>query len=373
MKAVNEPAGKRTGRRLPVPRFSRDPEVRSIQIGVLGTILVHLLLFLVAPALLRMDHGVVLPPMAQTQEFNVELAPDPVEQEVPQVQEKPPPFKFVEVNPDAPDNVPDKTENFGAQNQQSAQEKETPDMSGDRPAMEGQTEIKTEQIVSGQLTPPKPLTPSAPQVEEQNEVKENPPRREQIPLSGYEKTPDSTDDGYGSNIAQLPGGTADAKEHVEGVKDAPLVQNATATIKIDPKKPQPRPVLETNSTRARPAIFTENNIGTDNIGIIGRDARWSNYGQYLQQLIESVQIQWERILTQSRVYPGSGTKVVVKFVLNQKGEVSRILGVTGTTGDLGQQSCVSAITMRSPYGEWTDDMKSVLGESQELTFTFYYQ
>jgi hypothetical protein len=34
---------------------------------------------------------------------------------------------------------------------------------------------------------------------------------------------------------------------------------------------------------------------------------------------------------------------------------------------------MSAITKPAPYGPWTDDMKAVLGEQQEMTFTFYYQ
>lgn len=374
MKTTQEPAGKRTGRRFPTPRFSRDPEVRSIQIGVLGTILVHLLLFLVAPTLLKFDHGAPVGAFAP-QEFNIELAPEPSAPEVPQVPEKPAPFNFVETNPDAPDNVPDSTENFGAQNQQAAQENESPDMSGDRPALEGQTEIKTNQIVSGTLLEQPPPMPSVPPVQQPAEAtEETPARREEIPLSGYEKIPATADDGYGSNIAQLPGGQADVDEYVEGEKDAPDSPNATGqSPRINPQKPMPRPTLDTTVKRARPAIFTENKIGTANIGPTAVDARWSNYGQYLQQLIETVQIQWDRILIQSRVYPGSGTKVVVKFVLNDRGEVARIVGVDGTAGELGKQSCVSAITTRSPYGEWTDDMKRVLGESQEMTFTFYYQ
>jgi len=374
MKTTHEPAGKRTGRRFPAPRFSRDPEVRSIQIGVLGTILVHLLLFLVAPALLKFDHGA---PVASfvPQEFNIELAPDAAAQEVPDVPEKPAPFNFVETNPDAPDNVPDSTENFGAQNQQSAQEEESPDMSGNRPALEGQTEIQTNQIVSGTLFDLPPPMPSAPPVEQESEAAEDSPaRREEIPLSGYEKIPATSDDGYGSNIAQLPDGSAEVDEYVEGDKNAPRDPSATGqTPRINPQKPMPRPTLDSSIKRARPAIFTENKVGTRNIGPIGIDARWSNYGQYLQQLIESVQIQWERILIQSRVYPGSGTNVVVKFILNDRGEVARIIGVEGSAGELGKQSCVSAITTRSPYGEWTDDMKRILGESQELTFSFYYQ
>jgi len=37
------------------------------------------------------------------------------------------------------------------------------------------------------------------------------------------------------------------------------------------------------------------------------------------------------------------------------------------------RACVSAITTRAPYGDWTDDMIAVLGSEQEMTFSFYYQ
>lgn len=246
-------------------------------------------------------------------------------------------------------------------------------MTGDRPAMEGQTEIESDRIVTGQLTPIIPPAPSAPPQQETppTEDASTQAQREKIPLSGFENDKSEADDSYGSNVAKLPEGSADVDKYVEGVKDAPEVEGATGkTVQINPLVPRPRPVLQ---KRARPGYIFENNVGTKNIGPIGLDARWSNYGQYLQELIETVQIQWDRILIQSKVYPSSGTKVVVSFILNDKGEVTRIIGVEGTSGDLGKQSCVSAITDRAPYGDWTDDMKNVLGKEQQMKFTFFYQ
>src|SRR5205807_1196113 len=83
--------------------------------------------------------------------FDIEIAPDifPKPAPVPK-----PPANYVETNPDAPDNKPDKTNNFGAQNQQVAQEKPTPDGKNDRPALEGKKDIHSTQIVTGQLTKP---------------------------------------------------------------------------------------------------------------------------------------------------------------------------------------------------------------------------
>ncbi|MFI5356164.1 MAG: hypothetical protein ACHQ4G_02390 [Opitutales bacterium] len=353
-----------------MPRLSDNPDTRAIQIGLLGTLLVHLLLFLVIPHLLSLTStNRILPRAHAPEQFNIELAPETFAPPKP----KPTPFKFVETNPNAPENIPDKTSNFGARNQQVAQEKPTPNGHSDMPALEGQTEIKTTQIVSGHLTPVSPpAPPTPPQVAPTPPKTAKAPPREQIPLTGFEKKAGEDANNYGSNVAKFAEGAADVPRQVEGRKDVPLVENATSdTPKINPLRPQPRPSLDT--MRARPAIFTENKFGTTNIGPTAVDSRWSNYGQYLQQLIETVQFQWERILIQSRVSPTSGTHVSVKFVLNKKGEVDKIVAVEATAGEQAQRACVSAISARAPYGEWTDDMVAMLGDSQEMTFTFYYQ
>lgn len=358
----------RRPRRLPTPRFSSDADTRSIQIGVLGTILVHVLLFLLVPKLLRIEPAEMMARAPVSPQFDIELAPD----EFTGAEEEPPPSQFVEVNPDAPDNVPDKTINFGAQNQQAAQEKPSPETGADRPAMEGRTDIQSNQIVSGQLTDETVFSPPAPAVEAS--VAQQPaaaPRLEQNPLPGFEKIDGEAPDSFGSNIAKFPENASPVPEKVEGVRDVPLIQGATGFApQIDPSNPRPAPRLD---QRVRPAIFSENKIGTANIGPVAFDAKWSSYGQYLQQLIEAVQIQWDRILIQSRNYPSRGTTVTVKFRLNNLGQVSEIIDVRSESGnEQAKRNCISAITDRSPYGAWTDDMKAVLGETQELTFTFYY-
>jgi hypothetical protein len=125
--------------------------------------------------------------------------------------------------------------------------------------------------------------------------------------------------------------------------------------------------------QVRPAILAERLAGTSNIGPTAVDARWSNYGAYLQRMIEAVQIQWEKLLVESKVYPSSGSTVTVKFIMDSAGKIARIINVDSTANDSASRACMSAITDRAPYGDWTDDMKAVLGEQQEMTFTFYYQ
>ncbi|MEY3775630.1 MAG: hypothetical protein RLZZ129_2410 [Verrucomicrobiota bacterium] len=127
------------------------------------------------------------------------------------------------------------------------------------------------------------------------------------------------------------------------------------------------------SRRTRPAIFSKIHEEAATIGPLSFTSNWREHHQYLQQLIEAVQVQWERILIQSRNYPSRGTTVTVKFRLNNLGQVSEIIDVRSESGnEQAKRNCIKAINESSPFGAWTEDMKAVLGETQELTFTFYY-
>ena len=360
-----------------VVRAWRDPDTRSTAIGVAAVVVVHLLLWLVGPRVLRVEAVPYTPrPHATGKSYNIELSPDSMLQ----APEKPAdPFKFVETNPEAPENTPDKTTNFGAQNQQVAQEKPTPDGKSDRPATEGKKDHESNQIVSGRLTTPLehlqavPPTPE-PTAAEQAVTAVQQQRQEQNPLSGFEQKEGENPDAVGTNLSPQLANAKAIPERIDGSKEeVPLIEGiAGVRPAIDPKRPQPRPQL-TKTVQARPAILQENKFGTSNIGNVAVDAKWSNYGQYLQRMIDTVQVQWERIIVQWNANPSIGSMVTVRFIMDADGRIAQILAVDSTANDVAARACVSAITDRAPYGPWTDDMKAVLGEKQEMTFTFYYQ
>jgi hypothetical protein len=360
------------------PRLSRDPETRSAQVGVGVTLLVHALLLLTLPAFLRREASTgAWQAGARERTFDIDLETQPEATLATPPAPAPKPFNFVEVNPDAPDNPPDKTENFGAQNQQVAQEKPTPDGKSDTPALEGDKEKQSTAIVSGRLQQLEPPAPPEPDPDQRDPVDgavaEAAPRPAEAPLPGFEKVEGDATDSIGSNIAKLPPPNAlRGPETVDGdaqVRD--VVSFNGQVVRIDPRRPQDRErVPQRNS---RPAFLRDNPLGTQNIGPIAYNAKWSEYGAYLQKLIETVQIQWERIIVQSHVYPPQGTMVRVTFVLNDKGEITDIAAAESDAPLQAKKSCVSAITARSPYGRWSEDMVAVLGKEQELTFSFYYQ
>lgn len=355
-------------------RLWKDPDARSTAIGLGAVLLFHVLLWWLGPRVFSFEAIPVAPrPHAAAREFNIELAPDEKFLKAPPKAQDP--FKFVETNPEAPENTPDKTTNFAAQNQQVAQEKPTPDGRSDRPATEGKKDFESNQIVSGRLSQPiehiEAQPPPSVLPEADREVKAA--RAEQNPLSGVEKFEGENKDGVGGSIAKRLENMKAIPEKIDGTPNTQDTEGAqSAQPAIDPRRPRPRPMI-VKQQQVRPAILAENKFGTENVGLTGYDAKWNDYGAYLQRMIDAVQFQWERLVLQLTANPIQGSSVRVKFVMNDEGKIARIVGVESTASETASRACLSAITDRAPYGPWTDDMKTVLGKEQEMTFTFFYQ
>src|SRR5262249_41105715 len=141
-----------------LPWLSKKPETRSVQIGILATILIHLLLLALAPYLLDVGgaRSKAVVPKPRAKPLTIALTPDMFKN----LQPPKPPMKFVEANPNDPENTPDKTNNFSDRNQQVAQEKPVKDKS-DMPTIKGRKDVNSPQIVDGHL---KQMQESVPEV-----------------------------------------------------------------------------------------------------------------------------------------------------------------------------------------------------------------
>lgn len=372
-------------RRHPWP-VGRESERRAVQIGIAGTILIHLLLIWLVPRFeayfLHGSAPLIVPgDNTASRNFEIEIAPDAFIQEEP-----PPPKQFVEVNPDAPDNPPDQTDNFGARNQQLAQEEPDPDNSGDMPATKGEMELESSSIVTGtraQPMPPVEAPPPAPaNTAETNDVTEpaESPQLAKDPLSGYEKLQGDNAEGIGTNVVKVPENPdPDVDEAVEGVRDPSQARPEGRGLyyRPDPSRPQQRPQLA--QSQIRPTILANRVDGTSNVGVIAHNALKTTYGEYLNRVIEVVDAEWSRAIMgrfdRGSALPVDGSKVEVKFILDKQGKVT-ISNVDGNAGQLWNGVAVEAIAAPARYsegyGKWSDDMIAVLGDQQELVFTFYY-
>ena len=352
----------------------KEPRNRSIEIGIACTILFHVFLFWLAPHLPAekftgsSNHFSGRP---KGHDFNIQLAPSDVAKVAP----KKDPFKFVETNPDAPSNAPDKTNNFSNRDQQSAQPDPSKEKDPDNmPSVKGQDAIKSDNIVTGAKVTPQlgaPPTPTEAEKLEQDQIEQK-ARAELTPLSGVEKFEGKSDDGVASAISQSKAPTNHAKELQEGKRDATDPTGGLITSTAGSSKPLPK--ARPHLTPVRPSILTNKVSGTPNIGVQGLDARWSEYGEYMQEFVDIVDAQWRRINAESAVSPPSGTYVVVTFKLKSNGETEMIS--VDTAHSNGNKpaiyTCQAAIEARQPYRKWTEQMIAVLGDSQTITFSFYY-
>jgi hypothetical protein len=357
-------------------------ERRAISVGITGTLLLHVLLLWMAPRLDRMMLG---DPSEQrtgsddtARQFEIEL----MSEEVPEPVE---PNRFVEVNPDAPDNPPDETINFGARNQQLAQEEPDLENRSDMPSTEGRDDFESTAIVSGNRMPPMVAieVPPAPE----NEIEPNDfvdpaeaPRLAQDPISGQEQIHGENPEGVGSNIVRLPENPqADVDEAIEGIRDPNLARpdGRGLYFRPDPSRPQPRPAL--SQSQIRPTIMANRVAGTANVGVRAHNALRTTYGDYLQRVIDVVDAEWTRaIITRNSrgfAFPSSGSTVEVTFFIKKDGKVT-IGKVNGNAGQFWDGVAVEAIAaparQSEGFGKWPDDMIAILGDETELVFTFHY-
>jgi len=358
-------------RRFWVPGLSADPDTRSVQIGLIWTVLIHLLLLLLAPQVFRSDFvpGRFVQPGTNARNFDIEINPESLGLRPPATNA--PPSRFVETNPDANNNIPDNTTNFAAQNQQAAQPVPDKDSTLRMPKTEGKKDFENDsQVVTGQLQQPE-LTPPAPPAQEQQaaQAKSDSPKKQEAPPPGFIKSSGDNPDAFGTDAVKIPAPSTGADKFVEGDKNSQNNggEGAKATQEVR-RQPLPRPRL----AQVRPGILQERPVGVSTAGQVAVDAHFSQFGDYLQELIDIVQIQWERILTSASISPKPSSHVTISFRINSKGQIAEIIKVDGDAGEYGTNAALSAIREPAPYRAWTKEMVAVLGDDQVITFSFYY-
>jgi hypothetical protein len=342
---------------------------RSLGIGVVGTLLAHLLLIFAVPDELWAPLGAE--PRERPRRPPLEII----------LQEEPEPIReprYVTTNPDAPDNEPDETDAFSARNQQAANPEPAPQLSPDlSPARPGETETPFDQFISGSVQPPElevvqaPPQEQPPAPEQQMQPESRP--AEQIPMAGVEPSEGADTEGarFGSSDpSPLSQPTAERVEgeRLDSTDQRPL---AIATNPMQPQERRPAPQPRPRLPQALPSPVRQQIAGVNRVGAIGVDARFSQFGEYMERLREAVQMRWETVLS-GRAVPMERSFVALRFTLTREGDVRDLHIVDTNAHVLGIWACQSAISDPAPYGLWTEEMVKVLGEEQVITFTFHY-
>jgi hypothetical protein len=135
-------------------------------------------------------------------------------------------------------------------------------------------------------------------------------------------------------------------------------------------QPMPRPRL---SPKVLPGPMLDSRTYAVRMGAIAFDAKFSQFGHYLQRMFETIQLQWYSLLNDITIgQENRPAYVVIEYDLDKDGRVVATRVLETNAGDLGTLLCKDAIEARAPFGPWTRQMIDQLGEQQTIRLRFIY-
>lgn len=103
------------------------------------------------------------------------------------------------------------------------------------------------------------------------------------------------------------------------------------------------------------------------------DVKATGFGAYDRAFIDAVSSRWYNLLDNLSYDGYKQGKVVVRFTLSYKGEISEVEVIENSVTDILALMCEKAVRDPAPFGEWTREMRLAVGEdSRRITFSFYY-
>ena len=143
-------------------------------------------------------------------------------------------------------------------------------------------------------------------------------------------------------------------------------------------QPSPAPVAA-NPDRPRASVpsgtyglLLRRPVGVSRAGSIAVDARFSNYGDYTQRMLEAIQSSWWSIIERSRFEGVTRGRVTVSFRLHRDGTVTDAKVHDTEVTRVMTLACKDAVMAPAPYDIWRADMVAMYGESDTVTINFLY-
>jgi outer membrane biosynthesis protein TonB len=296
----------------------RTTEFRSAAIAVVVSLGLHLLLFWILPDTFHKVVAFVRP---------IEVLTAPVKIDEARL---PPKLRFIETNPLANQAVPKTTPFTSSRNQTAAQP------------------------VPEKMPTNSPL-PKSEGTSEQLRIAQGKPR--------------SIDQSQSQPAAQASVSMA------APVKAAPppgpgksAAQRSPAPVPVAANPDRPRASVPSGTY----GLLLRRPVGVSRAGSIAVDARFSNYGDYTQRMLEAIQSSWWSIIERSRFEGVTRGNVIVRFRLHRDGTVTdaQVLGSDVTR--VMTLACKDAVMAPAPYDIWRADMVAMYGESDTVTINFLY-
>lgn len=351
----------------------------GILVAVLATILLHIGLILVLPPeLMPIQQGSGEEAEEAAQTYEISLV-DPTE------------ARFVEANPEAPENEPDRTDQYSYRSQQAADESPREDALN-QPDVDG--EENSQKILQGSLEQVPPVEPGvyAPDARPgegegdlggelgQPDEQAMPRPAQPLPAPDFIAQDPVTEEG--------PGSRSDLTGEAQEVFDQPDPEAPIDVYRAQPTAEQVEVVGDGRggapeaqpTPRARPRLAPELVTGplmrsegsARRRGAVAIDATFSEFGEYEQQFYAAIQTGWYQEIEFFQPID-TAARVQIRFTIHADGRVEDVKAVQTTASEIATFICETAITKRSPFRPWTKEMVQVFGQQRTLNVVFHYR
>jgi hypothetical protein len=361
------------------------PDARDSRWGtllaLLATIVVHLsLVFMLPNELMPLQHVGDEDTSTEVETYEINLV-DSVEPH------------YVEANPDVPENEPDRTDQYSFRSQQAADESPLSDEL-DQPKVDGEED--SQKVVQGSLEQAAPIEPGVYSPNQQPGEGEGdeggklgspdqvamPTPTSVLPAPDFIQQDPVSEEGPGSQSTFV----GEAEEVFENqAPEVPIdVYRSQATVEQSAQQQigdgSGGAVSAKPIPRARPRLAPELITGplmrsqssASRRGSLSLDATFSEFGEYEQQFYAAVQTGWYQEIEFFQPID-TATRVHIRFVLHADGRVEDVHTVQSTASEIASFICETAITKRSPFRPWTQEMVKVFGEQRTLNLVFHYR
>lgn len=146
----------------------------------------------------------------------------------------------------------------------------------------------------------------------------------------------------------------------------PVPKAAPAPAPADPERPR------ASIPSGTAGLLLRNSVGVNRAGAIAIDARFSQYGDYTQRMLEAIQSSWWSIVERSRFEGVNRGRVIVRFRLHRDGTVTDATILGNEVTHVMSLACKDAVMAPAPYDAWRADMVAMYGESDIVTINFHY-
>ncbi len=299
--------------------------------------------------------------------------------------------RYVEANPKAPENEPDRKDFYSFRSQQSADENpetskdDFPTVDGDEASQKivqgSADQLESALLEAGVFALSKESGGSKGEDGRSVQAESFSPSVLLPPTPDFIRQKPEVEEGPGSSLEvsgssqQIVDKSLYADEPIQLYRLTPTEVSSQANSSSESNASQARP-LPRKRPRLSPDVLqgplARSKSSAGRRGEIALDATFSQFGEYEQQFYLALQAGWHQEIDFFQPIDTSAN-VAVQFRIKADGTVDEITILNSTASEIATSICEIALTKRSPFRPWTKEMIQVFGKERIIKVSFLYR